>query len=120
MLKNISECFEWLMLRQAQQNGKTSANSDPPVRPEPSRRTPWRKGIHAGDGLENLDDLVVPRQRRNQFLLLLPHQRRRIDGSGSDRGNFLIWQSKRAEKSSFKSLERQFLGQKAASHRMEN
>ena len=39
----------------------------------------WRKGIHSRDNFENLNHLVVPRQRRNKFLLLLPHQRRRID-----------------------------------------
>src|SRR4029453_7863130 len=39
----------------------------------------WRKGIHSRDNFKNLNHLVVPRQRRNKFLLLLPDQRRRID-----------------------------------------
>jgi hypothetical protein len=30
-----------------------------------------RQGIHAGDGFENLDDLIVARQGRNEFLLFL-------------------------------------------------
>ena len=41
----------------------------------------WRKGIYSRDGFKNLDDLVIPRQRRNKFLLFLPHQRRRIDSN---------------------------------------
>ena len=41
----------------------------------------WRKRIYSREGFKNLDDLVVPRQRRNEFLLLLPHQRRRIDSN---------------------------------------
>src|SRR5688572_3744121 len=44
-----------------------------------------RKGIYSRDGFENLDDLIIPRQRRDTFLLLLPHQRRRIDAN-----NFFI------------------------------
>jgi hypothetical protein len=31
-----------------------------------------RKGIYSRDGFKNLDDFVIPRQRRNKFLLLLP------------------------------------------------
>src|SRR4030095_4723469 len=38
-------------------------------------------GIDYRDGLKNLDDSVIPRQRRNELLLLLPHQRRRIDSN---------------------------------------
>ena len=32
----------------------------------------WRKGIYSRDGFKNLNDLVIPRQRRNKFLLFLP------------------------------------------------
>src|SRR4030095_3877738 len=42
-------------------------------------------GIYSRDGFKNLNDLVIPRQRRNKFLLFLPHQRRRIDSN-----NFFI------------------------------
>ena len=41
----------------------------------------WRKRIYSRDGFKNLNDLVIPRQRRNKFLLFLRHQRRRIDSN---------------------------------------
>src|SRR5262245_56402020 len=41
----------------------------------------WRQRIQSRDGFKNFNDFVIARQRRHKFLLLLSHQRRRLDSN---------------------------------------